>query len=219
MVLNLRKVFILLLIFTNSFYLFAAQKVNTEKEKIFVIGDSITDGYGVDQNKAYPALLALQVKEKFPNMQIIPSAISGSVTASASSRLNWLLRKEKNIKGIIVVLGGNDLMRGIKPETMQKGYQKLLQVADEAKLPVLLAPMQIPMNYAMYQKDLENIYNKLRNDKRVTILEDFFKGVIGVSALNQTDGIHPNEIGHALIAKNIAPQVLSWITKIQKDKK
>jgi acyl-CoA thioesterase-1 len=189
------------------------------KEKIVIIGDSLTDGYGIAKEKAFPALLQKEVKKQFPNIELVPSAISGSVTASASNRLLWLIKNQKNLKAVVVVLGGNDLIRGIKPETMKKGYQKLLDVAADAKLPVLLAPMPIPMNYELYHKDLEGIYNEIRENKKVTILENFFKGVVGVAALNQTDGIHPNELGHELITKNINQQVLDWIASIQNKKK
>ncbi len=109
-----------------------------DSQKIVILGDSVTDGYGVASNKAYPALLEKKLKKQYSSLKIIPSAISGSVTASAHSRLLWLLKNEKDILGIVVVLGGNDLLRGIKPETMEKGYDKLMQVAQEAKLPVLL---------------------------------------------------------------------------------
>ncbi len=214
------EIFLLVMLFATSMFSNAApKKILPVTDKIIIIGDSITDGYGIDKNKAYPVLLAEQVKKKFPNIEIVPSAISGSVTASAGSRLTWILKKQENIKGVMVVLGGNDLIRGIKPATMEKGYLKLLDVAAEAKLPVLLATMPIPMNYELYQQDLTAIYQKLREDKRVTILDDFLKGIVGVTALNQTDGIHPTELGHELIVKNISQQVIAWIEKIQKEKK
>ena len=190
---------------------------NDKTDKIVILGDSVTDGYGLVTEKAYPALLQKKLQKAFPKLSIIPSAISGSVTASAHSRLQWLIKHEKDMKGVMVVLGGNDLMRGIKPETIEKGYEKLLKVAQEAKLPVLLATMPIPMNYDAYRPQLENIYKNLGNNKNVTILKDFLKGIIGVAALNQTDGIHPNEVGHELIIKNINDQVVTWITKIKKE--
>ncbi len=208
-----KKIITMICIFTfiSTNFLFSKSE-----EKIIIIGDSVTDGYGVTTEKAYPALLQKQIKKQFSNVKIVPSAISGSVTASAHNRLLWLLKNEKNIKGVVVVLGGNDLMRGLKPETMEKGYDKLIKVADDAKLPVLLATMPIPQNYEVYRADLEKIFKKFEGHSNVTLLKDFFKGVFGVTALNQTDGIHPNELGHELIVKNIKEDVFNWIKKIQK---
>lgn len=189
------------------------------KHKVVIIGDSITDGYGIESKKAYPQLLQKKIQNKFPEIEIVPSAISGSVTASAHSRLTWLINNQKNITGVMIVLGGNDLLRGIKPQTIEKGYDKLITVANESKIPLLIATMPIPGNYSAYQKDLDSIYKKLSVNTNITILNDFLKGVIGVSAMNQTDGIHPNEIGHELIVKNISAQVINWIQKIPKEKK
>lgn len=208
----------LLMILCITHLAYAEKKLPHQLDKIVLIGDSITDGYGIITEKAYPALLQKEIKNKFPHVELLISAISGSVTASAHSRLTWLIKKENTLQGVIVVLGGNDLLRGMKPETINRGYQKLLEVASLNKLPVLLALMPIPKNYGVYQKDLEKIYKKLANDKRVTVLHDFLKGVVGVAALNQTDGIHPNELGHELIFKNINLSVMSWIEKHQKVK-
>lgn len=208
---------LVLVIFFSLNCVVAAETKKIEVDKIVILGDSVTDGYGIITEKAYPALLQKKLQKKFPKLVIVPSAISGSVTASAHSRLQWLVKNEKDIKGVVVVLGGNDLLRGIKPETIKKGYDQLLKVAQEQKLPILLATMPIPMNYDAYRPDLENIYKNIANQPNVTILKDFLKGIIGVAALNQTDGIHPNETGHELIIKNINDQVSNWITKIKKD--
>ena len=116
----------------------------------------------------------------------------------------------------MVVLGDNDLLRGMRPQTMEKGYDKLIKVATDAKIPVLLATMPIPQNYEAYRPDLEKIFKKYERHPQVTLLTEFFKGIFGVPALNQTDGIHPNELGHELIVKNIKDDVLKWIKNIKK---
>lgn len=184
---------------------------------VVIIGDSITDGYGVAVEKSYPSLLQNKISKEFKDIKIIASAISGSVTASAHSRLQWIKNNEKNLLGVVVALGGNDLLRGIKPVTMEKNYMKLLDVAQKRNIPILLATIPVPQNYGAYQKDLDELYSKLSKNPNVTILSDFLKGVVSVSSMNQTDGIHPNEVGHALIANNIYGALKKWIAKIRKE--
>lgn len=216
------KIFLFLLTFLNLALITTSFGIENLQRKInysvIILGDSITDGYGIEVEKAYPALLqnmTLDDKE-LKNIKIIPSAISGSVTASAHSRLQWLINNEKNIIGVIVALGGNDLLRGIKPDTVEKNYIKLIELAKNEKIPLLFATIPVPMNYENFQKDLDFVYLRLSKNSNVTILPNFLKGVVGVPKLNQTDGIHPNELGHMLIAKNVYEPLKSWIKKIRK---
>jgi acyl-CoA thioesterase-1 len=173
-------------------------------KRIVIIGDSITEGYGVSREQAYPALVQKSADADKKKWQVVNAGISGSTSASAVSRINWHL---KNPPGAIVLaLGANDGLRGNDPADLEKNLVAAIELCQAQGVKVILLGMKMPPNYgAEYKKKFEPIYPRLAKRFKVPLLTFLLDGVAGQSGLNLADGIHPNEKGHAVIASKLYP--------------
>ncbi len=177
----------------------APQKI----DKIVILGDSLTEGYGVAKSDAFPALLEKKMREdSYPNLEIVNSGIGGSTTASALSRLKWVLKSKPQL--VILALGGNDGLRGTDLKTTEKNLDQAIKYAQKKGVRVILAGMQIPPNYGKeYTENFKKIFPRLAKKYKVKLIPFLLKGVGGEADLNLPDGIHPNEEGHQVIADNL----------------
>lgn len=200
-----------------SFTWVATQAKSEERPlRILALGDSVTEGYGVPLNDAYPAKLQDLLRKRFAGLHrpidVINAGIGGSTSASALSRLRWHLRARPDL--ILLALGANDMLRGLPPESTEENLRNTLQLAQENHIPVILAGMKVPPNYGRdYQKRFEAIYPRLSREFKIPLIPFLLEGVAGVRELNLEDGIHPNEKGQERIAQLIEPRIADWITK------
>lgn len=173
--------------------------------RIVILGDSLTEGYGVAKEDAYPALLDERLKKAgYPNISVVNAGISGSTTASAESRLKWHLKHKPEI--LMVALGANDGLRGLKIEETRKNLSALIGNAQKQGIQVLLAGMQLPPNYGKeYVSEFAKLYPSLATEYQVPLVPFLLKGVGGEKSLNLADGIHPNELGHQKMADLLQP--------------
>lgn len=170
--------------------------------RILVLGDSLTEGYGIERAKAFPNLLQENLKSKKIEAEVIASGVSGSTSASGPKRLKWFLKNPPQI--LILELGGNDLLRGLNPSATKKNLREVIHMAKSAKIKVLLAGMKVPPNYGReYVKEFEAIFNDLAKSEKVSLIPFLLDKVGGVASLNQDDGLHPNEKGHVIIAETV----------------
>ena len=127
---------------------------------IVALGDSLTEGFGVAKEEAYPHLLEQKLLQKGHAVKVINAGISGSTSASAASRLRWYIRTNPDI--VIIALGGNDGLRGLSVEHMKSKLAEAIELALSEKIQVLLAGMQIPRNYgAEYTESFRNAFYEL----------------------------------------------------------
>lgn len=187
---------LLLLLSCFSFSLWASQEA-----KILILGDSLTEGYGVNKEQAYPHQLDQIIKKKHTNKKIviINGGISGSTSASSEKRLKWYLKSKPT--HLVLALGANDGLRGISVEATEKNLSKAIELAQKSSIKVYLAGMKAPPNYGVeYTKKFEQIYLNLKNKYKITLIPFLLNGVAGEPKLNLADGIHPNELGHKKMA-------------------
>ena len=169
---------------------------------IVVLGDSLTEGFGVEREEAYPYLLEKELQRKGHSVKVINAGISGSTSASAPSRLRWYIKAQPDI--VILALGGNDGLRGLSVKHMKKNLSKAIELAHSEKILVLLAGMEIPQNYGTeYTESFRNAYHDLARKYQLQMIPFLLKEVGGVSSLNQADGIHPNFEGHQIIVRTV----------------
>lgn len=179
-----------------------AQNKNDLPRKLVIVGDSLTEGYGVAKDKAYPSLLEKKLKDSKLNWEVVNSGISGSTTASAISRIKWVMKSKPNL--IMLALGANDGLRGLKPEESKKNLQEAIALIKKEKIPMILAGMMMPPNYGEeYRKAFKTIYSDLAKANDVMFIPFLLEGVGGDPKLNLADGIHPNEKGHTLVAEHV----------------
>jgi len=176
---------------------------NTFSQTIVVaLGDSLTEGFGVKKEEAYPHLLQDKLLLVGHDVKVINAGVSGSTSASAFLRLKWYIRTDPDI--VILALGGNDGLRGLNVDNMKQNLTRAIQLAKSEKINVLLAGMQIPQNYGdEYSVSFRNAFFELAKIHKIPLIPFLLEDVGGVSNLNQSDGIHPNPEGHKIIALTV----------------
>lgn len=171
-------------------------------KKILIIGDSLTEGYGVNEEFSFPSVLESILISKKLDYKVINGGVSGSTTASGQSRLKWFLKAKPEI--LIIALGANDGLRGIKIEKTRKNLEVIIKMAQDKKIKTVLAGMQLPPNYGkQYTQDFKKLFISLVKKYKLQSIPFLLEGVAGKKELNIEDGIHPNRAGYKVIAKNV----------------
>lgn len=169
---------------------------------VLVMGDSLTEGYRLAKEEAYPFLMEQEFKKKHPDIKIINGGISGSTSASAPKRLEWYLRAKPDI--MILALGANDGLRGLKVEDTQKNLELVITSAKKLGITIILAGMRMPPNYGKdYTQKFDAMFPALAKKHDLKLIPFILEDVAAKPALNLPDGIHPNPDGHKVIAKNV----------------
>ncbi len=170
--------------------------------KVVFIGDSLTAGYGVQKEEAFPAVVERKLRQSGHNVTVTNAGISGSVSAEADRRIKWFLRDPKSKPDIIVLeLGGNDGLKGTPVAVIKSNLAKAIDLAQNNQVKVVLAGIKIFSNYgASYTRDFENVFTELAREKKVPLVPFVLEGVALDPNLNLPDGKHPNAKGHERVA-------------------
>jgi len=177
---------------------YAAERV------LLFIGDSLTEGYGVEKSESYPQLIQSKLDQKFGvgTFKVLNGSVSGSTSASGLSRLNWF--KKSNPELLVLGLGANDGLRGVTPKMTKANLKKIIVAATDLKMKVLLLGMMMPPNYGpQYTDEFKAIYPELSKEHSIGYVPFVLDGVAGEKSLNQGDGIHPNSKGHLVISETV----------------
>lgn len=192
-----RSLLSILLLIVSAFTIEAAHA----KSLIF-LGDSLTEGYGVAQEAAFPQIIREKFKKDKSDWVITASGSSGSTSASTLSRLKWINKNKPDV--VFILMGSNDGLRGLKVADTEKNLDEALVWASSQKIRVILGQLHVPPNYGDdYAKKFSEMFPRLAKKHKVALAPFLLNDVAGQSKLNQPDGIHPNEKGHAIIAENI----------------
>ena len=191
------KKFILIL------FLITLQFANAKNDTILFLGDSLTEGLGVTKEDAFPKLVETMIQTKLKkDVTVINGGVSGSTTSDGLDRLKWYMKKKPSI--VFLALGANDGLRGFDLKQSQENLEEIIKYAQESNAKVLLAGMLIPPNYGpKYSENFRKMYEQLKDKYKLKNMPFLLEGVAGNKELNQRDGIHPNEQGHKIIAKNV----------------
>ena len=196
-------------------------EVESEPEKpvfigaILAIGDSLTEGYGLEEADAYPALLQQRLLADGYRYKVINAGISGETTSGLRSRIDWAITLAPDI--VIIETGGNDALRGIDPALIKGNIEAVILILKERNIPIILAGMRIYKNLGpSYANTFENIYPNLAKAHNLIYMPFFLKDVAGNLELNQQDGMHPTTEGYRIISNNITPYVVEAINQLEK---
>ncbi len=170
--------------------------------RLLILGDSLTEGYGVEPEQAYPALLDSLMQARFPGAKVIGGGVSGATSAGAIRRLEWYARSRP--EWVMLALGSNDGLRGIPIEETRKNLDSTIRFCQKRGWKVILAGLKVPPNYgAEYASAFTGIFDSLASQYGLPYFPFLLDGVAGNPKMNQGDGIHPNVPGHALMAKQL----------------
>ena len=183
---------------------------------ILALGDSLTEGLGVDNNANYPAQLEARLKEMgYKDVKVINSGLSGETSTGLVNRLDWVLQTKPDIT--ILTIGANDAIRGIDVATVEANIRTAIKRLQDGGSEVILGGMQIYDNLgADYVESFAAIYPRVAKDMNVTLIPFFLDGVGGDPKLNQADAIHPTKEGYTIIVNdNILPILQPEIEKLE----
>ena len=184
----------------------ADQQVNSSPITILALGDSLTEGLGVDKNDNYPAQLEDRLQAMgYDNAKVINSGLSGETSTGLVNRLDWVLQTKPDIT--ILTIGANDAIRGIDVATIEANIRTAVKRLQDNGSVVILGGMSIYDNLGSdYVAAFSDIYPRVAKDMNVTLIPFFLEGVGGDRELNQADAIHPTKEGYTIIVNdNILP--------------
>ncbi len=171
-------------------------------ETILFLGDSLTEGYQLSREEAYPAIIERTLKKENKNIKVINGGVSGATSASGLKRLDWYLRAKPDI--MILALGANDGLRGLNLMDTEKNLSAVIKKAQERGMLVILAGMKMPTNMGeSYRKEFEDLFPSLSKKFSIKLVPFLLEGVGGRPEMNLPDGIHPNPKGHLKMAENV----------------
>jgi len=173
---------------------------------VVFLGDSLTAGYGLAEEQAFPSLVESALVERGLPVRIVNAGVSGDTTAGGVSRLDWLLRQAPDV--VVVELGVNDGLRGLPLEMSERNLREIVTRCLDAGARVLLVGMKLPPNYGpAYTSGFEKIFPKLADELDVPLMPFLLEGVAADPALNLSDGIHPNAEGQRRVARNFLSHI------------
>ncbi len=179
---------------------------------IVVFGDSLTAGYGLPANEAFPVQLQRALTAKGLAVNVVNAGVSGDTTTGGLSRLDWSV--PDGTDAVILELGANDALRGLDPGIARKALDAMLRRLKERKISVLLCGMMAPPNLGVeYGRSFNSIYPDLAAQYGASLYPFFLAGVAADPKLNQRDGLHPTAAGVAVIVEGILPEVEQLITR------
>lgn len=194
--------------------IFAAPAVAAPRPvKLVAFGDSLTAGYQLPADAAFPAVLERMLKAQGRDVTIANAGVSGDTTTGGLDRLDWSV--PDGTDGVILELGANDMLRGTDPAIARRNLAAMLDRLKARNIPVLIAGMQAAPNLGpAYRQSFDAIYPDLAKQYGSILYPFFLDGIIGDAGQHLGDGLHPNVKGVETIAARILPTVDRFLNSL-----
>ena len=180
--------------------------------KIVALGDSLTAGYGLADKNGFVPQLQAALTAKGIAAELANAGVSGDTSSDGLARLDWSV--PQGTAAVIVELGANDMLRGIKPQITRDALDAILKQLSARHIAVLLCGMRAAPNLgADYGKAFDAIYPDLAAKYGALLYPFFLDGVAGNLKLTQPDGMHPNPTGVGIIVAHILPKVEELVAR------
>ena len=174
------------------------------QHRVLFIGTSLTAGLGLNPDSAYPQLVQQKIEANRLPFEVVNAGVSGETTAGLLRRMDWLMRGKFDV--VVLESGANDGLRGTPVATVKENLRNILwQIrTSHPQAKVVLVQMEAPPNMGpAYTRAFHALYAEAAHDAGVTLMPFLLQGVAGDRALNQADGIHPNQRGEHIVADNV----------------
>ena len=192
----------------------AGARAEDKPVRIVVLGDSLSAGYGLPADAAFPQRLAAALKARGVAATVNNAGVSGDTASGGLGRLDWSV--PPGTDAVILELGANDALRGVDPAVTKAALEKIINKLGERHIAVLLAGMRSPRNMgADYVQAFDAIYPALASTHGLVFYPFFLDGVAADAKLNQPDGLHPTAAGVDVIVARILPQVEALIARVR----
>jgi acyl-CoA thioesterase-1 len=177
---------------------------------IVALGDSLTAGFGVSEEEAWPALVEKRLREDGRRYKVVNAGVNGETSSGARSRVPWILKLDPDI--VILETGANDGLRGLPVDLLRDNLEAIMRAFRDAGVVVVLAGMQMVTNLgAEYTEEFASAYRETAEKHGVPLIPFLLEGVGGNPDLNQADGIHPTAEGHRIMAATVYPHIVEAI--------
>ncbi|MBO1518990.1 arylesterase [Oceanisphaera pacifica] len=185
----------------------------THANTVLILGDSLSAGYRMNAEQAWPPLLEKQWQQEGRKVEVINASVSGDTTQGGLQRLPSLLTKHKPSL-MLLELGANDGLRGLPPASIEQNLEKMIGLAQQAGTKVVLTQIQLPPNYGRrYLQQFEGIYPKVAKTHELALLPFFVAPLVEQNGMMMDDGLHPT----ADAQPKIVQQVHAFLTPHLKD--
>lgn len=182
--------------------------------RIIAFGDSLTAGYRLPPEAAFPVRLARRLAARGANVQIVNAGVSGDTTATGLERIDWATGEPAD--AVILELGANDALRGIDPQVTRANLEKIIDHLKAKGLAILLVGMKAPRGLGeTYTSAFDSIFPDLAKEHDLILYPFFLDGIALDPRLNLDDGMHPNALGVDVIVDRITPYVERLIDRVK----
>lgn len=189
------------------------QQTASKATKILVFGDSISAGFGMQKEQAWPNLLHKNLLKQYPKIELLNASISGETTQGGLNRLPQLLAQYKPTI-VFIELGANDGLRGWPIVVMQNNLIAMITHAKEHQAEIILGGMRIPPNYGKrYTELFAKSFKHIAKQENISLMPFILDNIATKPALMQQDGIHPNQQAQAIIATQLQPYFEKLLSK------
>mgnify|MGYP003762891813 CR=1 FL=1 len=196
------SIMLTLLATNSSLYLDAAAE--QQEQSIVFLGDSLTAGFELPPEQAYPALIQQEIAKLGLKFRVVNAGVSGDTTADALARLAWVMKNGADI--LVIALGANDGLRGLPPSLAAGNLRAIIDQARKTnpQIRVVLAGILVPTNMGPeYNNEFARIFPEIAAEKKAILVPFLLEGVAARPELNLPDGLHPNQEGHKIIAQTV----------------
>ena len=185
--------------------------VQAEALRLMVFGDSLVAGYGLPAEQGFTSQLQDRLSANGFTIEILNAGVSGDTSAGGAARLDWALSEQPEY--VMIVLGGNDLLRGLDPGATRQNLDQIMARLAELNINTFLCGMLAPLNLGPeYSREFNPIYPELAQKYGLAFYPFFLKDVALVPSLNQRDGLHPNADGVAKIIDGMMPVLSQFLS-------
>jgi acyl-CoA thioesterase I len=181
--------------------------------RLVALGDSLSAGYNLPQEAAFPVALERALKAKGYKVEVVNAGVSGDTSSGGLDRLDWSV--PDGTDGVILELGANDMLRGLDPAGTRKNIEAIVERLKSRNIPVMLAGMYASRNLGPeYVQKFDGIYPDIAKKHDLVLYPFFLDGVAGDRSLNLPDGMHPTAKGVEIIVERILPSVESFLARL-----
>lgn len=181
--------------------------------RLVALGDSLSAGYNLPQEAAFPVVLERALKAKGYNVEVANAGVSGDTSSGGLDRLDWSV--PDGTDGVILELGANDMLRGLDPAGTRKNLEAIVERLKSRNIPVMLAGMYASRNLGPdYVQKFDSLYPDIAKKHDLVLYPFFLDGVAGERSLNLPDGMHPTAKGVEVIVERILPSVESFLARL-----
>ena len=193
-------------IFLLLFALFCSTAPAFAARTILVMGDSLSAGYGIRPEQAWPSLLGKRLAEKHLDYSVANLSISGETTAGGRARLPEALRQHKPAV-VVIALGANDGLRGLPLAQMRDNLSAMLDAAHAAGARTLLVGVRLPPNYGPYATEFDRTFAEVAKQKKSARLDFLLAPIAAERGYFQADNLHPTAEAQPLLLDTVWPSL------------